>query len=132
MRSRASRVTTILGAALALAGWSLAALAADAPKAREKAVAQAAAVEAKLTPAQKQAVDAFRVQFDRSPKPVAVPSAMKAGVRKIVPGDQTLSVAVAKRNPDGTLAVTCVDDATQFAAFLAEAKAPAKTEAKEQ
>lgn len=132
MRSRESRVVPVLGAALALAGWCLPALAADAPSAREKGAAQAAAVEAKLTPAQKQAVDSFRVQFDKSPKPVAAPSAMKSGARKFAPGDQTLSVAVAKRNADGTLSVTCVDDATQFAAFLAEAKAPATSEGKEQ
>lgn len=132
MRSRASRVATFLGLALALAGWTLPAFADDAPSAREKAAANAAAVEAKLSPAQKQAVDTFRVQFDRSPKPAATPSAMKSGVRKFAPGDQTLSVAVAKRNPDGTLAVSCVDDAAQFAAFLAESKAEPKSGSKEQ
>jgi hypothetical protein len=132
VRSRASRVATILGSALALAGWTLPALAADAPSAAETAAARAAVVEAKLTPAQKQAVASFRAQYDKNVTTVRAQAPAKAGVRKAQIGDQSLQVAVAKRNPDGTLAVTCVDDAGQFAEFLAETKAPAKSENKEQ
>lgn len=133
MKSRASRVATFLGSVLAVAGWTLPAFAADAPSgAAVKAAARAAAVEAQLTAAQKQAVASFRSQFDRTQATVRSQGTAPAGVRRVATGDQTLQVAVAKRNPDGTLAVTCVDDASQFAAFLAEAKAPAKSEAKEQ
>ena len=133
MRSRASRVATILGSALAVAGWSLSAFAADSPSgAAERASAHAAAVEAELTPQQQRAVASFRADFDKNLATVRAQAAPAAGVRKVATGDQTLQVAVAKRNPDGTLAVSCVDDASQFAAFLAEAQAPAKSEAKEQ
>lgn len=130
MRTRTSRALPILGSALALAGLTLPALAAEAPSRAEKA----AAIEAKLTEAQKRAVAEFRAQFDRNPAPVTAASTAGNGVvRRIQPGDRTLSVAVAKRNPDGTISTTCVDDAAQLAAFLAEeAKAPAKSEAKEQ
>lgn len=132
MRTRTPRALPILGSALALAALTLPAFAAETPTAKERAAARAAAVEATLTESQKQAVAEFRVQFDKAQAPVKAEAVAGAPARRIQPGDRTLQVAVAKRNADGTLSYTCVDDAAQFAAFLAEAKAPAKSEAKEQ
>jgi hypothetical protein len=130
VKQRTRGIIPLLGSAIALAGLTaLPALAAEAPEgesAQQKARARAEATEAKLTEAQKKAVAAFRAQFDRDQG--RVQSAVLPGQRlsRGLAGDRTLQVAVAKRNPDGSLAVICVDDAAQFAEFLAaEAKAPA-------
>jgi hypothetical protein len=132
VKTRASRALPILGSALALAGLTLPAFAADAPTGAEKAKARAAVVESQLTDAQKRAVAEFRVQFDQSQGPARVQATTSARIRKAQPGDRTLQVAVAKRNADGTFALSCVDDAAQFAEFLAEAKTAVESDGKGQ
>jgi hypothetical protein len=98
---------------------------------REKALARVAAAEAKLTESQQRAVAEFRARNDR--RATAVASAPAPGaLRKVRAGDDLQQVVVAKRNPDGTITISCVENAGEFAEFLVAGPGQSKPAAKEQ
>ena len=127
MRSRASRVVPVLGAVLALAGWCLPAVAADAPSAREKGAAQVAAEEAKPTPDQKQVVDreAKRAALvavvaplvERNPKNVQV-TRTESGALLMKFRSGYMNTAIARRNADGSISTSCVESTDELKSFL--------------